>query len=107
MDIPKLSEASFKLEVLQASQPVLVEFTAVWCQPCKALDPVVNQLAQEWDGKVKVVKVDVDDNQGLVMDFQVMGVPTLILFVNGKPVQRLNGFQSRDRILSRLSPHIG
>jgi thioredoxin 1 len=106
MEIIKLAAADFDREVIQANQPVLVDFTAVWCGPCKMLDPVIKQLAQDWAGKVKVVKVDVDDNQHLAMNFQVMGVPTLILFVKGKPVQRLSGYQPREKIISRLMPHL-
>ncbi|OGO61559.1 MAG: thiol reductase thioredoxin, partial [Chloroflexi bacterium RBG_19FT_COMBO_49_13] len=86
-DIPKLNEAAFETEVLKSTIPVMVDFTAVWCGPCKMLDPVVTQLSQDWDGKVKVFKLDVDDNSNLAMQYGVMGVPTLILFVNGSPVQ--------------------
>ena len=106
MDIPKLSEATFQKEVLEAGTPVLVDFTAVWCQPCKQLDPIVKQLAQEWEGKVKVVKLDVDDNPQLAMDYTVMGVPTLILFKNGKPVERVTGYQPKDRLEKKFSPHM-
>jgi thioredoxin 1 len=106
VDIPKLSEATFQQEVLDASTPVLVDFTAVWCQPCKMLDPVVKQLAEEWGEKVKVVKLDVDDNQQLAMDYMVMGVPTLILFKGGKPVERVSGYQPKDRLHKKFSPHL-
>jgi len=105
-DIPKLSETAFETEVLKSSVPVLVDFTAIWCGPCKMLEPVVTQLSQEWGGKVKVVKLDVDDNSNLAMQYGVMGVPTLILFVGGKPVQRLTGYQPKDRILAKFSSYI-
>jgi len=105
-DIPKLSETAFETEVLKSSVPVLVDFTAIWCGPCKMLEPVVTQLSQEWGGKVKVVKLDVDDNSNLAMLYGVMGVPTLILFVGGKPVQRLTGYQPKDRILAKFSSYI-
>ena len=71
-----VSEDTFRSEVLDATQPVLVDFTAVWCGPCKMLDPIVKQLAEQWDGKVKVVKLDVDHNPNLAIQYQVMGVPT-------------------------------
>jgi thioredoxin 1 len=106
VDIPKLSEASFQSEVLEASLPVLVDFTAVWCQPCKQLDPLVQQLAQEWHGKIKVVKLDVDDNPNLAIDYTVMGVPTLMLFKNGKPVERVTGYQPKDRLQKKFAPHL-
>ncbi len=105
-DIAKLSEADFEAEVLKSGVPVMVDFTAIWCGPCKMLDPVVTQLSQEWGAKVKVVKLDVDDNANLAMQYGVMGVPTLILFVDGKPVQRLSGYQPKDRILSKFSSYI-
>ena len=106
VDIAKLSEATFQQEVLDASTPVLVDFTAVWCQPCKTLDPVVKQLAEEWGEKVKVVKLDVDDNQQLAMDYMVMSVPTLILFKGGKPIERVSGYQPKDRLQKKFSPHL-
>jgi thioredoxin 1 len=106
IDIPKLSEASFQREVLEATQPVLVDFTAVWCQPCKMLDPIVRQLAEQWDGKVKVVKLDVDDNPTLAMDYTVMGVPTLIMFKGGQPVERVTGFQQKDKLEKKFSGHL-
>ncbi len=105
-DVPKLNETAFEAEVLKSSLPVMVDFTALWCGPCKMLDPVVIQLSQEWGGKVKVVKLDVDDNSSLAVQYGVMGVPTLILFVDGKPVQRLSGYQPKDRILSKFSSYI-
>jgi thioredoxin 1 len=103
VELNKISDNSFKNEVLDASLPVLVDFTAVWCNPCKMLDPVVKQLAQDWAGKVKVVKLDVDEDPDIAMEYQVMGVPTLMLFVNGEPKQRITGYQPKDRILEKLS----
>jgi thioredoxin 1 len=105
-DIPKISEAEFETEVLKSPIPVMVDFTAVWCGPCKMLDPVITQLSQDWTGKVKVVKLDVDDNSNLAMQFGIMGVPTLILFVNGNPMQRLSGYQPKDRIVSKFGSYI-
>lgn len=105
VDIPKLSEDTFQNLVLEASTPVLVDFTAVWCGPCKMLDPVVKQLAEDWDGQVKVFKLDVDENPNLAMDYQVMGVPTLILFNGGQPVERVTGYQPKDRLQKKFSPH--
>ncbi|HLA99265.1 MAG TPA: thioredoxin [Anaerolineales bacterium] len=105
-EIVHVNEDNFQSEVLQASQPVLVDFTAVWCGPCKMLDPVVKQLAAEWAGKVKVVKLDVDDNPNLTMQYQVMGVPTLMLFVDGQPSQRVTGYQPKDRLAAKFTPHI-
>ena len=105
-EITKLSEDTFQDEVIGSEEPVLVDFTAVWCGPCKMLDPVVKELAMEWDGKVKVVKLDVDDNPSLAMNYQVMGVPTLMLFKEGKPVERVTGYQPKDRLRTKFTPHL-
>jgi thioredoxin 1 len=105
-DIPKVNETAFEGEVLNSTTPVMVDFTAVWCGPCKMLDPIVEQLSKQWGDKVKVVKLDVDENSNLAMQYGIMGVPTLILFLNGEAVQRLSGYQPKDRILSKFSSYI-
>lgn len=105
-EIVHVNDANFQREVLQATQPVLVDFTAVWCGPCKMLDPVIRQLAAEWSGKVKIVKLDIDDNPTTTMRYQVMGVPTLMLFVKGQPSQRVSGYQPKDRLVAKFGPHI-
>ena len=105
-DMLYVSEDTFQSEVLDSTQPVLVDFTAVWCSPCKMLDPIVKQLAEQWAGKVKVVKLDVDHNPYLAMQYQVMGVPTLMLFVNGKPNERLSGYQPKDRIVAKFGAYV-
>ncbi|MCP4360688.1 MAG: thiol reductase thioredoxin, partial [Chloroflexi bacterium] len=74
--VTQIDEDKFQSEVLEAATPVLVDFSAVWCGPCKMLDPIVKDLAGEWGNKVKVVKIDVDHNPNLAMQYQVMGVPT-------------------------------
>jgi thioredoxin 1 len=104
-EMQSVSESDFQNEVLNASGPVLVDFSAVWCQPCKALDPLVKQLAAEWQGRVKVVKMDADQSPNILMQYGVLGIPTLLLFKDGQPVERLTGMQSRDKLISKLSPH--
>jgi len=101
-----VNEIDFQSEVLNASQPVLVDFTATWCPPCKMLDPVVKQLAQDWEGKVKVVKLDADQNPSIVTQYGVLGLPTLILFKNGESKERVTGYQPKDKLVGRFSPHI-
>ena len=103
-EIVQLNDGDFQIEVLEASLPVLVDFTAPWCAPCKMLEPVVEQLAVDWHDKVKFVRLDVDDHPLLAMDYQVMSVPTLMLFKNGKPVERLTGFQPKDRLVKKFLP---
>lgn len=105
-NIPEINESNFQDEVLGAAGPVLVDFSAVWCGPCKMLDPIVEELATEWNGKVKVVKLDVDHAPGIAMQYQVLGVPTLMLFKNGESLERITGFQPKDRITSKLVPHL-
>ncbi len=105
-EIFNVSEESFQNEVLESSQPVLVDFTAVWCGPCKMLDPVVKDLAKDWDGKIKIAKLDVDNNPNLAVQYQVMGIPTLMLFKNGEPVERVTGYQPKDRLHKKFSPHL-
>ncbi|MBN1535528.1 MAG: thioredoxin [Anaerolineales bacterium] len=101
-----VDEENFQAEVLDNPLPVLVDFTAVWCSPCKMLDPVVLQIAQNWVSKMKVVKLNIDENMDLTTRYQVMGVPTLMLFVKGKPVERVTGFQPLDRIEAKFRDHI-
>ena len=105
-DIQYVNEDDFQSEVIEANQPVLVDFTAVWCGPCKMLEPVVIELAEDWAGKVKVVKLDVDHNASIAMQYQVMGVPTLMLFSQGEIKERMTGYKPKKQIVSKLSPHI-
>lgn len=83
-DVNYVTEANFQEEVIGADLPVLVDFTATWCQPCKMIEPIVKQLAGEWEGKVKVVKLDADQNPNIMMQYGVMGIPTLMLFKGGQ-----------------------
>jgi thioredoxin 1 len=104
-NIIELTDQSFEDEVIHAKTTVLVDFGAEWCHPCKQLDPIVDELANDWDGKVKIVKVDSDIHVETTMKYGVMGLPTLILFVNGEPKERLSGFQPKNKILSKMEPH--
>lgn len=101
-----VNETNFQNEVLDSVQPVLVDFTAVWCQPCKMLDPIVDQLARDWEGKVKVARLDADQNPDIMVRYSVLGIPTLILFKNGEIKARISGFQPRNKLVDKLTPHI-
>ena len=105
-DMQYVTEADFQSEVLNSSEPVLVDFTATWCQPCKMLDPIVKQLAQDWQGKVKVVKLDADQNPNIMVQYGVMGIPTLMLFKSGEIKDRITGYQTKDKLVGRLSPQL-
>jgi len=106
-EIVELSDDTFETEVIKSSGIVLVDFGAEWCHPCKQLDPIVDELAEEWQDSVKVGKVDIDANVNTAMKYGVMGVPTLILFKEGIPVERLTGFLPKKRILDKFSAHLG
>lgn len=86
-----LTDSNFEAEVLQAGTPVLVDFWATWCAPCKAIAPVIDAIADEYDGKIKVGKVNVDDNPGTPGKYGVRGIPTVILFKDGKVVDQVVG----------------
>ena len=100
--IVHLSEGTFDAEVLQSSQPALVDFWAPWCGPCRAIAPILEELAGEYKGKIKVAKVNVDDNRKLAGDHGVMSIPTLILFKDGKVVDKIVGLVPKDRLKALL-----
>jgi thioredoxin 1 len=98
MSAPKIisvSEDNFEQEVLKSPVPVLVDFWAEWCGPCKMIVPILDDLADEYDGKVKIAKVNVDDNQGLASRYGVTAIPTLLFFKDGDVVDQVRGFRSR------------
>lgn len=102
----EITSDNFGAQVLHSSVPVLVEFSAQWCPPCKMLAPTINALADKYAGKLNVGIIDTDDDPDLMMQYGVMGIPTLILFQNGQPVERMVGFQPRDRIENKLIPYL-
>jgi thioredoxin 1 len=104
-DVKYVTESDFQQEVISAELPVLVDFTAVWCQPCKMIEPIVKQLAGEWEGKVKVVKLDADQNPNIMMQYGVMGIPTLMLFKGGEVKERMTGFQPKEKLSAKVTPH--
>ena len=106
-DLQYVTEQDFQSEVLDSSLPVLVDFTAPWCGPCKMVDPIVTQLAGEWAGKVKVVKCNADENPNVIANYGVMGLPTVMLFKSGQMLERVSGYQSKDKLVGRMSPHFG
>lgn len=100
------NEASFQEEVLDAELPVLVDFSAEWCGPCKMVDPIVHELSEEWAGKVKVVKVDADESPNILMQYGIMGIPTLMFFVGGEVKERVTGFQPKKNLVKKFEKHI-
>ncbi|HZW03591.1 MAG TPA: thioredoxin [Anaerolineaceae bacterium] len=102
----QIDQENFEREVLHSETPVLVEFGAAWCGPCKRLEPEMEKLAAQWKQRIRLGKVDVDQNVDITLKYQVMSVPTVILFVNGEPRQRLSGFQPVSRLVERFEPHL-
>ena len=90
------TDQNFEQEVLKSDIPVLVDFWAVWCTPCKVVDPIVHELAQEYSGKLKVGKLNVDENPEASGSYNVMSIPTLLIFKNGQPVKSMVGAQSKE-----------
>jgi thioredoxin 1 len=103
----EVTAGNFQDQVIGSALPVLVEFTADWCPPCKMLAPTIHALATKYAGKLSVGMLDADDYPELVQQYGVMGLPTLILFREGKPVQRMIGFQPKERIEAQILPHLG
>lgn len=97
---------NFESDVLKADKPVLLEFGAVWCNPCKMLEPLLEEMAGELGDSVLIAKLDVDHNPDIAGNYQVLSVPTTILFKGGEPLERLVGFQPKDRFTSKIQPHL-
>ncbi|MFN8421980.1 MAG: thioredoxin [Anaerolineae bacterium] len=102
----EVTDTDFETEVLHSDKPVLVDFWAEWCGPCKMLGPVVEEIAAETAGQLKVGKLDIDANQQSAFQYGVRSIPTLILFKNGREAERLVGYMPKERILAKLEPHL-
>ena len=101
-----ITDDTFQNEVLDSEQPVLVDFWADWCGPCRMIAPSVEQIAEDYDGTIKVGKVDVDDNPAIPGRYGIVGIPTLMLFKNGEVVERITGALPKDAILAKVLPHV-
>ena len=106
MALVQSSDATFKKDVLEAEGPVLVDFWAPWCGPCKMIGPILEELANEYAGKLNVVKINVDENQSVAQQYGIMSIPTLILFNNGSLVEKSIGVLPKPKLVEWLKKSI-
>jgi len=102
----EVTDSSFDNEVVQSSSPVLVDFWAEWCGPCKMIAPVVEEIAKDYDGKLKVAKVDVDSNPQSAGKFGVRSIPTLLLFKDGQVVDQIIGAVPKRHLIEKIEKHV-
>ncbi len=105
-DIINTTDADFAKDVLQSDVPVLVDFWAAWCGPCKAIAPVLEDLATDYDGKVQIAKVDIDQNKAVAAQFGIRSIPTLFVFKGGERVDTVVGLQTKDQLSQLLDKHL-
>jgi thioredoxin 1 len=101
-----LTDNNFKQEVLQSKLPVLVDFWAEWCMPCRMVAPVLEEIAEEYQGKLKVCKLNVDEAPQTSSEYGIMSIPTLVIFKNGEQIDRIIGVISKAELVSKIEPHI-
>lgn len=106
MAVVSVTEENFDAEVIKSELPVLVDFWAEWCGPCKMISPIVDEISNELSGKLKVVKVNVDVAQELAGKFNIMSIPTLLIFKGGEPVEQIVGAMGKDQLLDKINPQL-
>ncbi|HXF61499.1 MAG TPA: thioredoxin [Caldilineaceae bacterium] len=102
----QVTDSTFDEMVIASEQPVLVDFWAEWCGPCKMIAPVLEEIANDLDGKLTIGKLDVDENQNTAMAYGIFSIPTLLLFKDGEPVERIVGFQPKAQLLGKIQKHL-
>src|SRR5512138_331613 len=106
MNLEPINSDNFEKEVIQSPRPMLVEFGAVWCAPCKRLEPEMDRLKSTWGEKIRMGKIDVDESTDLTINYNVMSVPTLILFKKGQEQQRVIGFVPLAKLIEKFEPYL-
>jgi thioredoxin 1 len=101
-----VSDATFTDEVINSETPVLVDFWAAWCGPCRVVGPILDEISIEQDGKLKIAKVNIDENQAIAQQLGISSIPTMVLYKNGEMVERIVGAYPKPRILEKVEPHI-
>ena len=102
----EVNDSNFETEVKNSDVPVLVDFWAPWCGPCRKLSPIIDDIAGELEGKVKVVKVNTDENMKLTQEFSISGIPSLLIFKNGEAVERLVGLMQKNQLISNIEKYL-
>ena len=101
-----VTDDSFEQDVIQADLLTVVDFWAVWCAPCIHIAPMLEEMAAEYDGQLKVAKLNVDENPNTAGAYGIMSIPTLLVFKDGKPVERIVGYMPKERLMDKIKPHM-